>query len=126
MKCYVFLMVWCYNVPLLFCVLIIFAVVIKGILFSFSVIHFTYISIMGSSESKLAACAPIKPEPAIKTRVNHLIDPRSPSTGIDRTPIQVGQLACFAFSMGRGPYFSSETFQFLQILGWWVCTQNRC
>ncbi|KAE8288977.1 hypothetical protein D5F01_LYC12855 [Larimichthys crocea] len=46
---------------------------------------------MGSSESKI--CAPIKPEPAIKSiRVNHLVDPRSPSTGIDRTPIQVGGL----------------------------------
>ncbi|TKS82257.1 Cell division cycle-associated protein 3 [Collichthys lucidus] len=46
---------------------------------------------MGSSESKI--CAPIKPEPAIKNiRVNHLVDPRSPSTGIDRTPIQVGGL----------------------------------
>ncbi|KAI3361153.1 hypothetical protein L3Q82_013356, partial [Scortum barcoo] len=46
---------------------------------------------MGSSESKLTvSCAPIKPEPAVKnSRVSHLIDPRSPSTGIDRTPIQV-------------------------------------
>lgn len=48
---------------------------------------------MGSSESKMAESAPIKPEPAIKKRVGHLIDPRSPSTGIDRTPIQVGYLA---------------------------------
>lgn len=46
---------------------------------------------MGSSESKLAAVAsetkselPFKP-----ARVNQLIDPRSPSVGIDRTPIQV-------------------------------------
>lgn len=46
---------------------------------------------MGSSESKMAACAQVKPEPAIKNnRVNALVDPRSPSTGIDRTPIQVG------------------------------------
>ncbi|XP_062277815.1 cell division cycle-associated protein 3 isoform X1 [Scomber scombrus] len=46
---------------------------------------------MGSSESKLAMCAPVKPEPAIKnTRVSHLIDPRSPSGDINRTPIQVG------------------------------------
>lgn len=73
---------------------------------------------MGSSESKLAACAPIKPEPVLKTRVNHLIDPRSPSTGIDRTPIQVGHLACLAFSMGT--YFSSETisiFANLRLVG---------
>uniref|UniRef100_UPI0037E81852 cell division cycle-associated protein 3 n=1 Tax=Semicossyphus pulcher TaxID=241346 RepID=UPI0037E81852 len=43
---------------------------------------------MGSGESKLAVSAPIKPEPAIKNRVLHL-DPRSPTTGFDRTPIQV-------------------------------------
>ncbi|KAM6994229.1 cell division cycle-associated protein 3 [Tautogolabrus adspersus] len=43
---------------------------------------------MGSSESKPAVSAPIKPEPAFKNRVLQL-DPRSPSTGIDRTPIQV-------------------------------------
>lgn len=49
-------------------------------------------SIMGSSESKMSACAPIKPEPAIKN-ISHLVDPRSPSVGIDRTPIQVGSLA---------------------------------
>ncbi|XP_040021735.2 cell division cycle-associated protein 3 isoform X2 [Gasterosteus aculeatus] len=43
---------------------------------------------MGSSESKLAS--PTKPEPAIKNRrVTDLIDPRSPSTVIDRTPIQI-------------------------------------
>ncbi|XP_018527919.1 cell division cycle-associated protein 3 [Lates calcarifer] len=45
---------------------------------------------MGSSESKMVACAPIKAEPAIKnSRISHIIDPRSPSAGIDRTPIQV-------------------------------------
>ncbi|XP_051812328.1 cell division cycle-associated protein 3 isoform X1 [Acanthochromis polyacanthus] len=44
---------------------------------------------MGSSESKMPAA--IKPEPAVKkSHISHLIDPRSPSTGIDRTPIQVG------------------------------------
>lgn len=48
---------------------------------------------MGSSESKIAGSAPLKPEPAIKnSRVSHLIDPRSPSTGIERTPIQVSEL----------------------------------
>lgn len=47
---------------------------------------------MGSSESKIAACAPSKPEPAIKNRILHL-DPRSPSTGINRTPIQVSDVA---------------------------------
>eukprot|EP00064_Thunnus_orientalis_P013195 superscaffoldBa00002114_g13232 len=46
---------------------------------------------MGSSESKIAVPAAVKPEPAMKnSRVSHLIDPRSPSVGIDRTPIQVG------------------------------------
>lgn len=46
---------------------------------------------MGSTESKMAVSAPIKQEPAMKNRrVSELIDPRSPSTGIDRTPIQVG------------------------------------
>lgn len=49
-------------------------------------------SIMGSSESKMSACAPIKPEPTIRN-ISHLVDPRSPSVGIDRTPIQVGSLA---------------------------------
>nr|XP_020466531.1 cell division cycle-associated protein 3 [Monopterus albus]XP_020466532.1 cell division cycle-associated protein 3 [Monopterus albus]XP_020466533.1 cell division cycle-associated protein 3 [Monopterus albus]XP_020466534.1 cell division cycle-associated protein 3 [Monopterus albus] len=45
---------------------------------------------MGSSESKMTKAAPVNPEPAIKNnRVNHLMDPRSPSAGIDRTPIQV-------------------------------------
>ncbi|XP_026173310.1 cell division cycle-associated protein 3 [Mastacembelus armatus] len=41
---------------------------------------------MGSSESKMTMAAPVKPESAI----SHLIDPRSPSAGITRTPIQVG------------------------------------
>ncbi|XP_034553193.1 cell division cycle-associated protein 3 [Notolabrus celidotus] len=44
---------------------------------------------MGSSESKLAESAPIKPESAIKNNRILQLDPRSPSTGIDRTPIQV-------------------------------------
>ncbi|XP_041649771.1 cell division cycle-associated protein 3 [Cheilinus undulatus] len=43
---------------------------------------------MGSSESKIAASASVKPEPPLKNKILHL-DPRSPSTGIDRTPIQV-------------------------------------
>uniref|UniRef100_A0A3B4HA59 Cell division cycle associated 3 n=1 Tax=Pundamilia nyererei TaxID=303518 RepID=A0A3B4HA59_9CICH len=48
---------------------------------------------MGSSESKMTASAAIKPEPAFKkTHISHLIDPRSPSAGIERTPIQVGYL----------------------------------
>ncbi|XP_037309309.2 cell division cycle-associated protein 3 [Pungitius pungitius] len=43
---------------------------------------------MGSTESKMVS--PTKPEPAIKNhRVTDLIDPRSPSTVIDRTPIQI-------------------------------------
>ncbi|KAM9851779.1 cell division cycle-associated protein 3 [Aulostomus maculatus] len=46
---------------------------------------------MGSSESKPVVPAPAKPEPAIKnSRVADLVDPRSPSAGISRTPIQVG------------------------------------
>lgn len=41
----------------------------------------------------MTASAAIKPEPAFKkTHISHLIDPRSPSAGIERTPIQVGQL----------------------------------
>ncbi|XP_074539987.1 cell division cycle-associated protein 3 [Halichoeres trimaculatus] len=43
---------------------------------------------MGSSESKIAVPVSTQPEPVIKNRVLHL-DPRSPSTGINRTPIQV-------------------------------------
>ncbi|XP_061770841.1 cell division cycle-associated protein 3 [Nerophis ophidion] len=46
---------------------------------------------MGSSESKMTAvCAATKPEASIKNAcVAHLVDPRSPSVAIDRTPIQV-------------------------------------
>ncbi|XP_028327111.1 cell division cycle-associated protein 3 [Gouania willdenowi] len=45
---------------------------------------------MGSSESKMGPSEEVKPELAIKkNHVSHLVDPRSPSTGIDRTPIQV-------------------------------------
>uniref|UniRef100_A0A3B5MZ21 Uncharacterized protein n=1 Tax=Xiphophorus couchianus TaxID=32473 RepID=A0A3B5MZ21_9TELE len=44
---------------------------------------------MGASESKMAVPADAKPQPVIKkTHVSHLIDPRSPSAGIDRSPIQ--------------------------------------
>lgn len=45
---------------------------------------------MGSTESKMAVSAPVKAEPSIKhDRVGELLDPRSPSTTFDRTPIQV-------------------------------------
>ncbi|XP_054637173.1 cell division cycle-associated protein 3 isoform X2 [Dunckerocampus dactyliophorus] len=48
---------------------------------------------MGSSESKMTVCAAPKPEASIKNaQVAHLVDPRSPSLAIDRTPIQVGGL----------------------------------
>ncbi|XP_013868913.1 cell division cycle-associated protein 3 [Austrofundulus limnaeus] len=43
---------------------------------------------MGSSESKMTAAT--KAEPVLKkTHVSRLIDPRSPTAGVDRTPIQV-------------------------------------
>ncbi|XP_078108720.1 cell division cycle-associated protein 3 [Sander vitreus] len=64
---------------------------------------------MGSSESKMVVSAPIKPEPAIKNnRVSDLLDPRSPSTGVVRTPIQVGGLVSktecpLAFTDPRSP-----------------------
>ncbi|XP_061531635.1 cell division cycle-associated protein 3 isoform X1 [Phycodurus eques] len=46
---------------------------------------------MGASESKIADRASTKPEvPVMNSRVAQLIDPRSPSVTIDRTPIQVG------------------------------------
>ncbi|XP_076594075.1 cell division cycle-associated protein 3 [Chaetodon auriga] len=58
---------------------------------------------MGSSESKMVVSAPLKPEPAIKnSRVTDLMDPRSPSTGIDRTPIQVGRLVSKAVAEVKG------------------------
>ncbi|TNN54532.1 Cell division cycle-associated protein 3 [Liparis tanakae] len=62
---------------------------------------------MGSSESKLVS--PMKPEPAIKnSRLTDLIDPRSPSLQIDRTPIQVDGLVSktkcpLAFTDPRSP-----------------------
>ncbi|KAM9805353.1 cell division cycle-associated protein 3 [Syngnathus typhle] len=48
---------------------------------------------MGASESKIAQRAATKQEAPIKnSRVARLIDPRSPSVAIDRTPIQVGAI----------------------------------
>ncbi|XP_028984874.1 cell division cycle-associated protein 3 [Betta splendens] len=47
---------------------------------------------MGSSESKIAVAAPVNAAPAIKnTRVTCLLDPRSPSANLARTPIQIGE-----------------------------------
>uniref|UniRef100_A0A6Q2YGF0 Uncharacterized protein n=2 Tax=Esox lucius TaxID=8010 RepID=A0A6Q2YGF0_ESOLU len=49
--------------------------------------------IMGSSESKVAVASTPKPDPCQRMRHNRvaqLIDPRSPSVEINRTPIQVG------------------------------------
>lgn len=55
---------------------------------------------MGSSESKMTASTALKPEPVIKkTQVSHLIDPRSPSAGIDRTPIQVSYYFYYYFAI---------------------------
>ncbi|XP_056141737.1 cell division cycle-associated protein 3 [Lampris incognitus] len=48
---------------------------------------------MGSSESKVAVLSGTKTETGQRVRnepINRLMDPRSPSSGIDRTPIQVG------------------------------------
>ncbi|KAG9344959.1 hypothetical protein JZ751_009499 [Albula glossodonta] len=50
---------------------------------------------MGASESKIAVETP-RPDRSCQIRnerVCRLVDPRSPSTGIDRTPIQVGDAA---------------------------------
>lgn len=43
---------------------------------------------MGSSESKMCGSKQVKPEPAVKN-MRPLVDPRSPSASVDRTPIQV-------------------------------------
>ncbi|CAN9513739.1 unnamed protein product [Ophioblennius macclurei] len=49
---------------------------------------------MGSSESKIAAHEEKKAEPVVKkTQVSHLIDPRSPSAGIARTPLQLDNVS---------------------------------
>ncbi|KAL0984718.1 hypothetical protein UPYG_G00145820 [Umbra pygmaea] len=48
---------------------------------------------MGSSESKVAVSSTPKPDPSQRIRhdrVSQLVDPRSPSVEINRTPIQVG------------------------------------
>ncbi|XP_060936725.1 cell division cycle-associated protein 3 [Limanda limanda] len=65
---------------------------------------------MGSSESKMPVSAPVKPEPApvkpepaIKNHhLGDLADPRSPSVGVDRTPIQVGGPVTKPSAMGKG------------------------
>lgn len=55
-----------------------------------------YISTMGLNESKMRVSEPTKPEPAFtKSQIGHLIDPRSPSAAIDRTPIQVRSFVYF-------------------------------
>ncbi|XP_015193365.2 cell division cycle-associated protein 3 [Lepisosteus oculatus] len=51
---------------------------------------------MGTSESKVAVATPKLEPPSRPVRNKHLqsvIDPRSPSAGIDRTPIQVGAVS---------------------------------
>ncbi|XP_052003464.1 cell division cycle-associated protein 3 isoform X2 [Xyrauchen texanus] len=48
---------------------------------------------MGASESKMTMASTPKPDPSQRLkalRVSKLADPRSPSCGVDRTPIQVG------------------------------------
>ncbi|XP_051575655.1 cell division cycle-associated protein 3-like isoform X2 [Myxocyprinus asiaticus] len=48
---------------------------------------------MGASESKMTMASTPKPDPSQRLkalRVSMLADPRSPSCGVDRTPIQVG------------------------------------
>ncbi|XP_062255984.1 cell division cycle-associated protein 3 [Platichthys flesus] len=58
---------------------------------------------MGSSESKMLVPAPVKPEPAIKNlHLGDLADPRSPSVGVDRTPIQVGGTVTGPSAAGKG------------------------
>ncbi|XP_077576197.1 cell division cycle-associated protein 3 [Stigmatopora nigra] len=48
---------------------------------------------MGASESKIVTKPATNPvAPVKKTLVSHLIDPRSPSAAIDRTPIQIGRV----------------------------------
>lgn len=56
---------------------------------------------MGSTESKMAAPAPAKAQPAKQGRVGELMDPRSPSAAIDRTPIQVTPLDSFDTSTSQ-------------------------
>lgn len=51
-----------------------------------------YCVVMGSSESKVAVASTPKHDPSHRIkhdRLSQLVDPRSPSVAIDRTPIQV-------------------------------------
>lgn len=62
----------------------------RGIVFSLLQIEKL---IMGSSESKMTVASTPKPEPGRAVqhpRLAELVDPRSPSCGISRTPIQMG------------------------------------
>lgn len=65
-------------------------------------LHFIFLTVihsfrgkdMGASESKIAVETP-KPDRSRQIRndrISQLVDPRSPSTGIDRTPIQVNAI----------------------------------
>lgn len=83
---------------------------------------------MGSSESKITAAAPLKPEPANKlSRVGYVMDPRSPSADISRTPIQVGypvNLLPDLLKALAGKRLKMGYLYQVFVLGWWPYVQD--
>lgn len=73
---------------------------------------------MGSSESKVATVSTPKPDPQLRIknqRLAELADPRSPTTGIDRTPIQV---SCMYSVLTQFTFFQIGSDGIHSLYGW--------